>query len=91
MNARRILTTAAGSFLLAASATAAAAGAAQAADLGGTLTSTALTASAVGEQAAPVAQGVAQETGVGQKVAAVKNAVQAGSDAVAAGNQLVNG
>jgi hypothetical protein len=85
MNVCRILTTAAaGSFLPAATATTAA----QAVDLGSTLTSTALTAQAVGEQAAPVAHGVAQETGVGQQVAAVNNAVQSGAAAVSVGNQI---
>lgn len=87
MNISRILTTAAaGSFLLALGAPAV-----QAADLGGTLTSAALTAGAVGEQSAPVVSGLAQQTGVGQKVTAAKDAVKAGSDMVSAGNQLVNG
>ncbi|MCL2552232.1 MAG: hypothetical protein FWE75_08835 [Actinomycetia bacterium] len=87
MNVCRILTTAAaGSFLVAA-----AAPTALAADLGGTLTSTAMTAQAAGTSAGGATSGVLDETGVGQKVAAVKNAVQAGTDAVNAGNQLVNG
>jgi len=87
MNVRRILTTAAASsFLLAV-----AAPAVQAADLGSTLASTALSAQDAGEQAGTTTTGVMQETGVGQKVTAVKKAVQAGSDAVSAGNQLVNG
>jgi hypothetical protein len=87
MNAFRILTTAAaGSFLLAA-----AAPAVQAADLGSTLTSTAVTAQAAGEQAGGATSGVLQSSGVGPRVTAVKNAVQAGSDAVSAGNQIVNG
>ncbi len=87
MNAFRILTTAAaGSFLLAA-----AAPAVQAADLGSTLTGTAVTAQAAGAQAGGATSGVLQSPGVGPRVTAAKNAVQAGSDAVSAGNQLVNG
>lgn len=88
MNVFRILTTAAaGSFVLAA----AAAPAVQAADLSSTLTSTAVTASDTGAQAGSVASGVVQQSGVGPKVAAVHKAVKAGSDAVSAGNELVNG
>lgn len=87
MNVCRILTTAAaGSFLLAA-----AAPVAQAADLSSTLTSTAVTAQAAGEQAGTATSGALQETGVSQKVSAVKKAVRAGADAVSAGNELVNG
>lgn len=87
MNVRRFLTTAAaGSFMLAV-----AAPAVQAADLGSTLTSTALSAQSAGEQAGTATSGVMQESGVGPRVTAVKNAVQAGADAVSAGNQLVNG
>ncbi|SDN01417.1 hypothetical protein [Actinacidiphila guanduensis] len=86
MNVFRILTTAAaGSFVLAA-----AAPAVQAADLSSTLTSTALTASTAGEQAGSAASGVVQQSGVGPKVAAVQKAVQAGADAVSAGNELIN-
>ncbi|MCX4549062.1 hypothetical protein OG204_21700 [Streptomyces sp. NBC_01387] len=84
MNVRRILTTAAaGSALLAAFAPAA-----QAADLGGTLSSTAQTTAAIGEQAKPVAEGVVGDN-VGKKVHAVKGAVQAGGDALKAGNELL--
>jgi hypothetical protein len=87
MNVRRILTTAAaGPFLLAA-----AAPAAHAADLGGALSSTALTASAAGGSAGTATSGVLEQTGVGQKVGAVKKAVKAGADAVSAGNEIVNG
>lgn len=88
MNAFRFLTTAAaGSILLAATAPVAA----QAADLGSTLTSAALTAQTAGAQAGTATSGVLDETGVSQKVGAVKKAVQAGTDAVNAGNELVNG
>ncbi|WP_329367248.1 hypothetical protein OG896_19885 [Streptomyces sp. NBC_00669] len=88
MNVFRILTTAAaGSFVLAA----ASAPVVQAADLSSTLSSTAVTASDTGVQAGSVAGGVVQQSGVGPKVAAVQKAVKAGSDAVSAGNQLVNG
>jgi hypothetical protein len=87
MNICRILTTAAaGSFLLAA-----AAPAVQAADLGSTLSSTAVTAATTGQQAGAAAHGVVNQTGVGSKVTAVKNAVQGGADVVSAGDQLVNG
>ncbi|MYS20149.1 hypothetical protein GA0115240_117011 [Streptomyces sp. DvalAA-14] len=87
MSIRRILTTAAaGSFLMAVGAPAV-----QAADLGSTLASTALTAQTAGEQAGTATSGVMNQTGVAKKVTAVKNAVQAGADAVSAGNQLVNG
>ncbi|WP_335971466.1 MULTISPECIES: hypothetical protein [Streptomycetaceae] len=87
MNVFRILTTAAaGSFVLAA-----AAPAVQAADLSSTLASTAVTASDTGAQAGSVASGVIQQSGVGSKVDAVQKAVKAGSDAVTAGNELVNG
>jgi hypothetical protein len=87
MNAFRILTTAAaGSFLLAAVAPVAA----HAADLGSTLTSAAFSAQAAGEQAGTATSGVLDETGATKKVSAVRKAVQAGTDAVNAGNQLVN-
>jgi hypothetical protein len=87
MSICRILTTAAaGSFLLAA-----AAPAVQAADLGSTLSSTALTAQAAGQQAGRSTSGVMDQSGVGKKVTAVKRAVRAGTDAVSAGKQLVNG
>lgn len=87
MNAFRILTTAAaGSFLMAA-----AAPAVHAADLSSTLSSTAMTAASAGEQAGATTSGVLQTSGVAPKVDAVKKAVKAGSDAVSAGNELVNG
>lgn len=86
MNVCRILTAAAaGSFLLAAVAPVA-----QAADLGSTLTSTAVSAQTAGAQAGTATSGVLGEYGVSKKVGAVKNAVQAGTDAVKAGNELVN-
>ncbi|MEV7086001.1 hypothetical protein AB0O07_08915 [Streptomyces sp. NPDC093085] len=85
MNVQRILTAAAaGSALLAAVAPSA-----HALDLGSTLNSTAQTATAVGEQAKPVVQGAVGDK-VGKKVGAVKKAVQAGADAVQAGNELIN-
>jgi hypothetical protein len=87
MSICRILTTAAaGSFLLAAVAPAV-----QAADLGSTLSGTAVTAQSAGEQAGTAASGAMNRSGVGKKVAAVRKAVQAGSDAVSAGRQLVSG
>lgn len=83
MNVRRILSkAAAGSVLLAAATSATAA--AQAAELGSTLSGTAVTAQAAGEQATTATQGVLGQSGVGQKVSAVRKAVQAGSDAVSA-------
>jgi hypothetical protein len=86
MNVRRILSkAAAGSVLLAAASSATAA--AQAADLGSTLSGTAVTAQTVGQQAT---QGIVAQSGVAKKVTAVKKAVQAGTDAVNAGNELVN-
>lgn len=89
MNVRRILSkAAAGSVLLAAATSATAV--AQAADLGSTLSGTAVTAQAAGEQAGTATQGLLEQSGVSKKVGAVKNAVQAGTDAVNAGNQLVN-
>ncbi|MFI0895089.1 hypothetical protein [Streptomyces sp. NPDC020983] len=90
MNVRRFLSkAAAGSVLLAAatSATAATSASAQAPDLGSTLSGTAVTAQTVGEQAAG---GLVAQSGVAKKVGAVKKAVQAGTDAVNAGNELVN-
>ncbi|GAA1149069.1 hypothetical protein GCM10009654_00290 [Streptomyces hebeiensis] len=87
MNLYRILTTAAaGSALLAA--VAPSAQAAQALDLGGTLSGTARTAATVGERAKPVAEQLLGDK-VQKKVGAVKGVVQAGSDAVKAGNDLV--
>ncbi|WNI16494.1 hypothetical protein [Actinacidiphila sp. ITFR-21] len=93
MNVCRILTSAAvGSFLLAAAAPLAqAATPTHAADLGSTLTGTAITASSVGAQAGAAAHNVVNQTGVGQKVTAVDNAVQAGAAAVSAGDHLING
>jgi hypothetical protein len=89
MNVRRFLSkAAAGSVLLAAATSATAA--AQAADLGSTLSGTAVTAQAAGQQATTATQGVLAQSGVGHKVGAVKKAVKAGSDAVSAGNELVN-
>ncbi|WP_433890679.1 hypothetical protein [Streptomyces sp. CA-111067] len=91
MNGSRILTSAAaGTFLLTAAASAAPA-VAQAADLGSTLSSTAVTAAAAGQQAKGATSSVLGEYKVDQKVGAVKHAVQAGTDAVSAGNELVNG
>ncbi|MFE3827041.1 hypothetical protein [Streptomyces sp. NPDC059092] len=85
MNVQRILTAAAaGSALLAAVAPSA-----QAFDLGSTLSGTAKTAAALGQEAKPVVQGVTGDK-VGKKVGAVKKAVQAGTDAVQAGNELIN-
>ncbi|MFF5565419.1 hypothetical protein ACFY7Z_09860 [Streptomyces sp. NPDC012623] len=84
---QRILTAAAaGSALLAAVAPVA-----QAApgDLGSTLNSTAQTAVAIGTEAKPVIDGVAGNK-VNKKVGAVKSAVQAGTDAVKAGNDLLS-
>jgi hypothetical protein len=89
MNVRRILSKAAAGSLLLAAATSATA-AAQAADLGSTLGTTAVTAKTAGGQATTATQGVLTQSGVGRKVTAVKKAVQAGSDAVSAGNALVN-
>ncbi|RDG39623.1 hypothetical protein DVH02_02815 [Streptomyces corynorhini] len=87
MNVQRILTAAAaGSALLAAVAPAALAAPG---DLGSTLNSTAQTAVAVGTEAKPVLDAVAGDK-VNKKVGAVKSAVQAGSDAVKAGNDLLN-
>jgi hypothetical protein len=89
MNVRRILSkAAAGSVLLVAATSATAA--AQAADLGNTLSGTAVTARTAGEQATTATEGVLEQSGVGQKVTAVRKAVQAGTDAVSAGNELVN-
>lgn len=89
MNVRRFLSkAAAGSVLLTAATSATAA--AQAADLGNTLSSTAVTARDTGAQATTTTQGVLAQSGVGKKVTAVKKAVQAGSDAVRAGNEIVN-
>ncbi|MCX4724700.1 hypothetical protein OG372_20900 [Streptomyces sp. NBC_01020] len=85
MNVRRILTTAAaGSALLAAFAPAA-----QASSLGGTLSDTAQTTAAVGEQAKPIAKSVVGNN-VGKKVHAVKGAAKAGGDALKAGNELLS-
>ncbi|WP_405778190.1 hypothetical protein [Streptomyces sp. NBC_00859] len=85
MNVRRILTTAAaGSAILAAFAPAA-----QANDLGGTISDTAQTTAAVGEQAKPIAQSVVGNS-LGKKVHAVKGAAKAGGDALKAGNELLS-
>jgi hypothetical protein len=85
MNVQRILTAAAvGSALLAATAPSA-----QALDLAGTLSGTAQSATALGNEAKPVLDGVAGDK-VARKVGAVKKAVQAGTDAVQAGNELIN-
>ena len=90
MNVSRILSTAAvGSFLLAAGAPAAMA-AEGSADLGSTLSSTAITASAAGQQAKGATSSVLGEYKVDRKVSDVKNVVQAGTDAVNAGNDLVH-
>jgi hypothetical protein len=90
MNVSRILTTAAaGSFVLAAAAPAAMA-AGESADLGSTLSSTAITASAAGEQAKGATASVLGDYKVGQKVQDVKNVAQAGTDAVNATNDLVH-
>jgi hypothetical protein len=89
MNVRRILSkAAAGSVLLAAASSATAT--AQAASLGSTLSGTAVTAQAAGEQAGKATQGLLQQSGVAKKVGAVNRAVQAGAAAVSAGNELVN-
>lgn len=90
MNVSRILTSAAvGSFLVAAGAPAAMA-AQQSADLGSTLSSTAITASAAGQQAKSATSSVLGEYKVDRKVSDVKSVVQAGTDAVNAGNDLVH-
>ncbi|NUS14290.1 MAG: hypothetical protein HOY69_23285 [Streptomyces sp.] len=89
MNVRRTISkAAAGSVLLAAATSATAA--AQAADLGSTVNGTAVTASSAGRQATTATQGLLMQSGVARKVTAVKKAVQAGTDAVNAGNELVN-
>jgi hypothetical protein len=90
MNASRILTTAAaGSFLLAAAAPAAMA-ADESANLGSTLSSTAITASAAGEQAKGATASVLGDYKVDQKVQDVRDVAQAGTDAVTAANDLVH-
>lgn len=90
MNVSRILTSAAvGSFLVAAAAPAAMA-AEHSADLGSTLSSTAITASAAGQQAKSATSSVLGEYKVDRKVQDVKSVVQAGTDAVNAGNDLVH-
>ncbi|MEU6854017.1 hypothetical protein ABZ901_29330 [Actinacidiphila alni] len=90
MNASRILTAAAaGSFLLAAAAPAAMA-AEQSADLGSTLSSTAVTAATTGEQVKGATSSVLGDYKVDQKVQDVQDVAQAGTDAVNAANDLVH-
>ncbi|MFD9795527.1 hypothetical protein ACFWXK_31765 [Streptomyces sp. NPDC059070] len=85
MNVCRVLSTAVvGSALVAAMAPAA-----QALDIGRTLSSAAQTASAAGEQAKPVAEGIVGNH-LNKRVKAVGDAVQAGNDAAKAGRELVS-
>ncbi|WP_066946555.1 hypothetical protein [Streptomyces lushanensis] len=85
MNSHRFLLAAAGSALLAAVLPSTA----QAADLGDTLSSTAQTASAVGEEAGPVVEGVIGDK-VNRKVNAAKGVVKGSTDAVKSGRELLS-
>ncbi|WP_046508562.1 hypothetical protein [Streptomyces odonnellii] len=84
MNTHRFLLAFAGSAFLTAVAPSAAH-----ADLGDTLSSTAQTASAVGEEAGPVVEGVIGDK-VGQKVKAAKGVVKGGADAMKSGRELLS-
>ncbi|MFF3750608.1 hypothetical protein ACFYYH_09130 [Streptomyces sp. NPDC002018] len=86
MNTHRfLLAAAAGSALLSALVPSAA----QAADLGTTLSGTAKTASAVGGEAGPVVEGVIGDK-VNKKVDAAKGVVKGSTDAVQSGRELIS-
>lgn len=90
MNVSRILTTAAASSFLIAAGAPVALAAGESADLGSTLSSTAITASAAGQQAKDATSSVLGDYKVNQKVQDVKDVAQAGTDAVHATNDLVH-
>jgi hypothetical protein len=50
-----------------------------------------MSAQSAGEQASTATSGVLDQATADKRIVAVKKAVQAGTDAVNAGNQLVNG
>jgi hypothetical protein len=90
MNVSRILTTAAASSFLLAAAAPVAMAADGSADLGSTLTGTAITASTAGQKAKDATSTVLGDYKVDQKVQDVKDIAQAGTDAVHATNDLVH-